>query len=79
VGKADAKDALVVAEQAHMRRDFTPVETPPKRVAMLQLPTGYRADLIAGRVWLINRLCDLPVGICRPWNGPSTARQRRER
>ncbi|PBC92825.1 MULTISPECIES: IS110 family transposase [Streptomyces] len=63
-GKTDAKDALVIADQARMRRDFAPIETPPELVSALQLLTGYRRDLIADRVRLINRLRDLLVGIC---------------
>ncbi|MGW3465974.1 IS110 family transposase, partial [Streptomyces olivaceoviridis] len=63
-GKTDAKDALVIADQARMRRDFTPIKTPPELVSTLQLLTGYRRDLIADRVRLINRLRDLLVGIC---------------
>ncbi|GLW71617.1 IS110 family transposase [Kitasatospora phosalacinea] len=63
-GKTDAKDALVIADQARMRRDFTPIETPSELVSTLQLLTAYRRDLIADRVRLINRLRDLLVGIC---------------
>jgi transposase len=64
-GKTDAKDARVIADQARMRpRDFTPPDTPPELVATLQVLTNYRADLIADRVRLINRLRDLLVGIC---------------
>jgi transposase len=63
-GKTDAKDARVIADQARMRRDFTPLDTPPELVSTLQLLTNYRADLIADRVRLINRLRDLLVGIC---------------
>jgi transposase len=47
-----------------MRRDFTPLDTPPELVSTLQVLTNYRADLIADRVRLINRLRDLLVGIC---------------
>jgi transposase len=63
-GKTDAKDARVIADQARMRRDFTPLSTPPELVSTLQVLTNYRADLIADRVLLINRLRDLLVGIC---------------
>lgn len=27
-GKTDAKDSLIIADQARMRRDFAPIETP---------------------------------------------------
>ncbi|MER5595994.1 IS110 family transposase [Streptomyces sp. NPDC002265] len=62
--KTDAKDARVIADQARMRRDFAPLETPPELVSTLQLRTNHRADLIADRVRLINRLRDMLVGIC---------------
>ncbi|MEV5646386.1 IS110 family transposase [Streptomyces flaveolus] len=62
--KTDAKDAQVIADQARMRRGFAPLDTPPELVTTLQLLTNYRADLIADRVRLINRLRDLLVGIC---------------
>jgi transposase len=63
-GKTDARDALVIADQARMRRDFPPLTTPAELVTTLQVLTNYRADLIADRVRLINRLRDLLVGIC---------------
>ncbi|MFJ4512861.1 IS110 family transposase [Streptomyces sp. NPDC088816] len=63
-GKTDAKDARVIADQARMRRDFAPLDTPPELVTTLRVLTNYRADLIADRVRLINRLRDLLVGIC---------------
>lgn len=63
-GKTDARDALVIADQARMRRDFDSLSTPPELVSTLQLLTNHRADLIADRVRLINRLRDLLLGIC---------------
>jgi transposase len=63
-GKTDARDARVIADQARMRRDFAPLDTPPELVSNLRVLTNYRADLIADRVRLINRLRDLLVGIC---------------
>ncbi|OEJ39523.1 IS110 family transposase [Streptomyces agglomeratus] len=63
-GKTDAKDARVIADQARVRRDFAPLDTPPELVSTLRVLTNYRADLIADRVRLINRLRDLLVGIC---------------
>ncbi|MFJ4526166.1 IS110 family transposase [Streptomyces sp. NPDC088810] len=61
--KTDAKDAKVIADQARMRRDFAALSTPPELITTLQLLTNYRADLIADRVRLINRLRDLLVGV----------------
>ncbi len=63
-GKTDAKDALAIADTARMRQDFTPLSLPDETVANLQLLTGHRADLVADRVRLINRLRDVLVGIC---------------
>ncbi|WP_326782826.1 IS110 family transposase [Streptomyces sp. NBC_00151] len=63
-GKTDAKDARVIADQARMRRDFAPLTAPSELITALQVLTRYRADLIADRVRLINRLRDLLVGIC---------------
>lgn len=64
-GKTDAKDARVIADQVRMRpKDFAPLSTPPELVTTLQVLTHYRADLIADRVRLVNRLRDLLVGIC---------------
>lgn len=63
-GKTDAKDALVIADTARMRRDFAPLGIPDETVATLRLLTAHRADLIADRVRLINRLRDALVGIC---------------
>lgn len=63
-GKTDAKDALVIADTARMRRDFTPLGIPDETVATLRLLTAYRADLIADRVRLVNRLRDALMGIC---------------
>ncbi|GAA2124730.1 IS110 family transposase [Kitasatospora saccharophila] len=64
-GKTDAKDARIIADQARMRpKGFAQLHTPPELVTTLQVLTNYRADLIADRVRLINRLRDLLVGIC---------------
>lgn len=57
-GKTDAKDATVIADTARMRQDFTPLSLPNETVANLQRLTAHRADLIADRVRLINRLRD---------------------
>ncbi|MFP5023503.1 IS110 family RNA-guided transposase [Pseudonocardia phyllosphaerae] len=49
-GKTDTKDAFVIAETARLRRD-------------LAVLTGHRADLIADRVRMINRLRDLMTSV----------------
>ncbi len=47
-----------------MRQDFRPVEPSVEMTCELQLLIGYRRDLIADQVRMINRLRDVLVGIC---------------
>lgn len=61
--KTDAKDAYVIAETSRLRRDFAPVRVNAQLVAELALLTGHRADLVADRVRMINRLRDLLTGV----------------
>ncbi|WP_307705041.1 IS110 family transposase [Streptomyces sp. V1I6] len=63
-GKTDAKDARIIADLSRMRRDFRPIEPSVETSCELQLLTGYRRDLIADRVRMINRLREVLVGIC---------------
>jgi transposase len=63
-GKTDAKDARIIADLARMRQDFRPVEPSVEMTCELQLLIGYRRDLIADRVRMINRLRDVLIGIC---------------
>ena len=58
-GKSDAKDARVIAETARLRRDLAIIDTDTDLVRNLAVLTGHRADLIADRVRMINRLRDL--------------------
>jgi transposase len=58
-GKTDAKDAYVIAETARLRRDLSVIDTGTDLVRNLSVLTGHRADLIADRVRMINRLRDL--------------------
>lgn len=62
-GKTDAKDAYVIAETARLRRDLPVVATDTDLLASLAVLTGYRADLVADRVRMINRLRDLLTSI----------------
>ncbi|GFZ96542.1 IS110 family transposase [Nesterenkonia alkaliphila] len=55
-GKTDAKDARIIADQARMRRDLKPVSFDDEVAAELRMLTGYRADLVADRTRVINRL-----------------------
>jgi transposase len=62
-GKTDAKDSYVIAETARLRRDLSVVDTGTDRVRNLAVLTGHRADLIADRVRMINRLRDLMTSV----------------
>jgi hypothetical protein len=62
-GKTDAKDALIIADMARVRRDFTTITIPAEQVCTLRLLTANRRDLIADRVRLVNRIRDLLCGI----------------
>jgi transposase len=62
-GKTDAKDAYVIAETARLRRDLSEVDTGTDLVRKLAVLTGHRADLIADRVRMINRLRDLMTSV----------------
>ncbi|WP_274919660.1 IS110 family transposase [Streptomyces sp. WZ-12] len=56
VGKTDAKDATVIADQARMRRDLTVLRPDDERAVELRILTDRRADLNADRTRRINRL-----------------------
>ncbi|MDM2351472.1 IS110 family transposase [Mycobacteroides abscessus] len=62
-GKTDAKDAYVIAETARLRRDLSVIDTDTDLVRNLAVLTGHRADLIADRVRMINRLRDLMTSV----------------
>lgn len=62
-GKTDAKDAYVIAETVRIRRDLSVVDGDSDLVRNLAVLTGHRADLIADRVRMINRLRDLMTGV----------------
>jgi transposase len=62
-GKTDAKDAYVIAETARLRRDLTVIDTSTDLVRNLAVLTGHRADLVADRVRMINRLRDLMTSV----------------
>ncbi|MER7468767.1 IS110 family transposase, partial [Streptomyces sp. NPDC097981] len=55
-GKTDARDAHVIADQARMRRDLLPVRLNDEAVIELRLLTEHRADLVADRTRVTNRL-----------------------
>src|SRR5829696_9679077 len=62
-GKTDAKDAYVIAETARIRGDLPVIDQDTDLVRNLAVLTGYRADLIADRVRMINRLRDLMTSV----------------
>ena len=62
-GKTDAKDAYVIAETARLRRDLATIDADTDLVRNLAVLTGHRADLIADRVRMINRLRDLMTSV----------------
>ena len=62
-GKTDAKDAYVIAETARLRRDLAVIDADTDLVRNLAVLTGHRADLIADRVRMINRLRDLMTSV----------------
>jgi len=62
-GKTDAKDAHVIADTARLRRDLTVIGHDTDLVRNLAMLTAHRADLIADRVRMINRLRDLMISV----------------
>ena len=61
--KTDRRDALVIAENARLRRNLARYEPSEETVASLRLLVGHRHDLVADRTRLINRLRDVLVGV----------------
>jgi transposase len=61
--KTDARDAYVIAETARHRQDLTAIAVPAQLAADLTLLTAHRADLVADRVRMINRLRDVLTGV----------------
>lgn len=55
-GKTDAKDAAVIADQARMRRDLSPLRPGDDIAVELRILTSRRTDLVADRTRAINRL-----------------------
>jgi transposase len=62
-GKTDAKDAYVIAETARIRTDLSVIGSDTDLVRTLGVLTGHRADLVADRVRMINRLRDLLTSV----------------
>jgi transposase len=68
VGKTDAKDAYVIAEQARMRCDLRVLHADDELIVELRLLVARRQDLVADRVWAVNRLHDRLRRSARRWN-----------
>ena len=62
-GKTDPKDAFVIAETARLRRSLPVIDHKTDLVRNLSLLTAHRADLIADRVRMINRLRDVLTSV----------------
>lgn len=56
MGKTDAKDATVIADQARMRRDLTVLQPDDENVVELRVLTDRHSDLTADRTRRVNRL-----------------------
>lgn len=69
VGKTDARDAKVIADQARMRRDLQPIRPADEAAIELRLLTEHRSDLVADRTRTVNRLKSLLTGM---FPGPGT-------
>ncbi|WP_157255220.1 IS110 family transposase [Nonomuraea typhae] len=63
-GKTDAKDALIIADQARMRRDLTVLDGDDDLVVELRMLVARRKDLAADRTRAVNRLHDQLLAIC---------------
>ncbi|MEU6325666.1 IS110 family transposase, partial [Streptomyces sp. NPDC047009] len=62
-GKTDARDALVIADQARMRRDLNPLRAADEAMVELKLFTARRTDLVCDRTRAINRLRATLTGV----------------
>ncbi|MFI7644434.1 IS110 family transposase [Nonomuraea sp. NPDC049400] len=63
-GKTDAKDALIIADQARMRRNLTVLDGDDDLVVELRMLVARRTDLAADRTRAVNRLHDQLLAIC---------------
>jgi hypothetical protein len=62
-GKTDAKDALVIADQARMRRDLTVLGGDEELIVELRMLLARRQDLVTDRTRAVNRLHDQLLAI----------------
>lgn len=68
-----ARDAYVIAETACHRTDLTEIEVSSELVVELRLLVTHRADLIADRVRIVNRLRTCSPATSPRWSGSSTS------
>lgn len=62
-GKTDARDALVIADQARIRRDLKPIRPTDAAGIELKILTGRRTDLVRDRTRAVNRLRSALTGM----------------
>lgn len=62
-GKTDVRDAAIIADQARVRRDLSPLRPGDEITVELKILTARRADLVADRTRAINRLRELLTSI----------------
>lgn len=62
-GKIDARDALVIADQARIRRDLRPTRPTDEATIELKVLTNRRTDLVRDRTRAINRLRSTLTGM----------------
>ncbi|MEU6325324.1 IS110 family transposase [Streptomyces sp. NPDC047009] len=62
-GKTDARDALIIADQARVPRDLSPLRAADEAMAEPKLLTARRTDLVCDRTRASNRLRGLLAGI----------------
>ncbi|MFD3472342.1 IS110 family transposase [Streptomyces sp. NPDC058682] len=62
-GKTDARDALVIADQARIRRDLKPMRPTDEAIIELKVLTSRRTDLVRDRTRAINRPRSMLTGV----------------
>lgn len=62
-GKTDARDAFIIADQARMRRELTPVRADDELIVELRMLVARREDLVGNRTRAVNRLRDQLLAI----------------
>ncbi|WP_433463611.1 IS110 family transposase [Spirillospora sp. CA-128828] len=63
-GKTDARDAIVIADQARMRRGLTALRVDEELIVELQMLVARRRDLVADRTRMVNRLREQLLALC---------------